>query len=258
MKTVYFISMMAMSLIATQLSAAPITITDNYIGSENHGMGDVIGAASIFNTHSMEVELVGSSLELKINTNFAGNAGVYSRYVTNGIGYGDLFLGSAWDPYGDAPYLGDNHATGTRWTYGLALDNNWNNRGGAATLYALNGPDNNSTALLAEDLMGTRVTFRNGQEVMVDRNSQHAVAQQNLANWSVNKRKDYILMSVDLSATSLLLGDKIALHWGPTCGNDVIEGIYTLPTSSVPEPPVFLLMGLGLVGLLVQRRMKRA
>ena len=45
---------------------------------------------------------------------------------------------------------------------------------------------------------------------------------------------------IDLTGTDLLLSDEIALHWGFTCANDVIEGAY-----SVPEPGIMNLLGIG-------------
>ena len=46
---------------------------------------------------------------------------------------------------------------------------------------------------------------------------------------------------IDLTGTDLLLGDEIALHWGFTCANDVIEGVY-----AVPEPGILALLSIGL------------
>lgn len=52
----------------------------------------------------------------------------------------------------------------------------------------------------------------------------------------------------------------MALHWGETCQNDVIEGFGTitrpgdLETAEVPEPSTFALPGLGLFGFAAARR----
>jgi hypothetical protein len=57
---------------------------------------------------------------------------------------------------------------------------------------------------------------------------------------------------IDLSGTDLLLGNEIALHWGFTCANDVIEGSYF-----VPEPGVLGLLGIGLLGIILPGRLHR-
>ena len=48
-------------------------------------------------------------------------------------------------------------------------------------------------------------------------------------SWSVNT--DHLRFSIDLSGSTLSLADGIALHWGPTCGNDIIEGFAVLFTN---------------------------
>ncbi len=144
----------------------PTTIADNYIGGDDHGYGDVIGS-NLFNIHSMDVELAGNMLSVSINTNFAGSGdqGLFSDYTydSNGIGYGDLFLSSSWNPNGVAPYLNDSAANGTTWSYAFSLDDRYTD-GGTGSLYGLNG--DNSDVLLSENFL-SGATFRNGQEVAV-------------------------------------------------------------------------------------------
>ena len=228
------------------VAAVPTTIVDNYIGADNNGYGDVIGSPRNFQITSMDVSLSGSTLSVSIFTTFAGKGDnhLFDRLTGGaGIGYGDLLLSGAWTPFGSAPYIGDNNITGTLWTYGFALDNRWWNgidgSGGTGTLYRLNGATNDANTLLSGDFL-TGGVYRNGQEVAVD-----TAGQTNVGNgtWSIVDGTS-INFVLDLSATTLLSGDEIALHWGFTCGNDVIEGAI-----KVPEPGMLLLMASGLLGL---------
>ena len=64
-------------------------------------------------------------------------------------------------------------------------------------------------------------------------------------NTTVNR----VNFEIDLTGTALAGSKTIALHWGMTCGNDTIEGEY-----SVPEPAILGLLALGLVGIGISKR----
>jgi len=248
------IAVFAMGLIQTA-AAVPTTIIDNYVGSDSNGYGDVIGSTDNFQISGMDVALSGSMLSVSIFTNFAGKGddGLFTSLTAGaGIGYGDLFLGSSWTPFGSSPYDADGNSNGTHWTYGFALDNRWWNgtdaSGGSGTLYQLNGATNADNALLSEEFL-TGGVFRNGQEVAVDTNGQTAVGS---GSWSVIDGTS-INFTLDLSATDLLNGNEIALHWGFTCANDVIEGAF-----SVPEPGMLVLLASGLLGIGLRYRPSQA
>jgi len=225
--------------------ATPTTINDDYVGGDDHGWGDVIGTKAYFDTHSMDVELIGNMLSVSINTNFAGRGddGLFSSLTSgNGIGYGDLFLGSSWNPYGTAPYSQDNSSNGTTWALAFSLDNRWVD-GGTGSLYSLAG--DNSDVLMSEDFL-TGGTFRNGQEIAVDTDGKRAL---NNSDWDITGGSINFL--IDLTGTALEGSDTIALHWGMTCGNDTIEGEY-----AVPEPAMLGLLALGLIGIGFSQRNK--
>ncbi|MGB5395676.1 MAG: hypothetical protein WBN96_00865 [Gammaproteobacteria bacterium] len=249
------------------VSAIPVqatTVLDAYVGGNDHGRGDVIGAAADFNTLGMDISVSGSMLTVSINTNFAGKgddmlfAGINGMpNLTNGlgIGYGDLFLSSSWNPAGTAPYVGDNASNGTVWTYGFALDNRWMNEGstGTGTLYSLNSGDNTLDARMSDSFMSGGI-FRNGQEVAVNtRSNGVSPVANNLSSWYINAADKTVNFNIDLSNTGLI-GSDIAVHWGMTCANDVIEGV----VPAVPVPAAVWLFGSGLMGLLAVARRKVA
>lgn len=250
----YIKTICAVLCLTSGFSAYAGTITDTYSGSDAHGYGDVIGD-STFDISSANVSRVGNLLTIKINTNFAGHAGIDTWAATNGIGYGDLFLASAWNPYGtDVHHLNDNASNGTHWSYGLNLDNRWSNTGGTFTLYQLNGVNNTDNALLSQNFLscglGTQCYYRNGQEVAVKTTSSSVHNTGLTGSWTVSANSA-VTFTLDVGSSALSQYSNLALHWGETCGNDVIEG-----ATQVPEPATIAIFLLGLAGLAAARRRK--
>lgn len=245
-------------------SAAPIqsTVQDIYHGGDDpKDYGDVISATNDdrFNIDKMVVEQNGSAFTFQIYTNLVGNTdafnGVSESNLTGGtgVGYGDLFLtGSAWDPYGSAPYGTDNALNGTGWTHALMLDNQHGDIGdsGSLGLVELTGASNADNAILSQDLM-TGGYYRQNQEVLVADNSYNVLA---AGEWEVFN--DYLQMTIDFNGTSLMDTNSLAFHWTMYCGNDVIEG--EIEVASVPEPGLLTLLGGGFAGLWFARRKRQA
>ncbi|MCB1749471.1 MAG: PEP-CTERM sorting domain-containing protein [Gammaproteobacteria bacterium] len=262
------------------VSATPVTIADGYHGSNGHGYNDVISSAAqynLFNIDRAEMSLAGSVLTVDIFTGFAGagDQNLYSGYtnktaskingISQGIGYGDLFLASSWSPYGTAPYNGDDNSNGTVWEYGLSFDvSRWSDGPSTVSLYSLSGTNDQNT-LLSQDFM-SGATYRNGQEVAVDRAS-NTVSDTGIDGTFSVVDGSKVTFTVDLAGTSLwnnwnpLPGaiNSLALHWAMSCANDVIEGEASFtnpppPNTSVPEPAALGLTMLGLAGAARRRR----
>lgn len=256
----------------SQQSSATI-INDNYEGassvkSNGTSYGDVIGSVNNFQINYMDVSISGNILSVSIDTTFGGKGdnGLFSgaTYSGNGIGYGDLFLSSAWTPFGSDTgiYAGDDNTNGTVWSYGFSLDNRWGADDAIhnGTLYSLNSHNdplianpNNADALLSDDFLSTSdFYYRNGQEIAVD-TVNGDVTSINSGTWNstlgLNGAAGKVNFEIDLSGTALAGSKTIALHWGMSCGNDTIEGEY-----SVPEPAILGLLALGLIGIGISKR----
>ena len=240
------------------VSAAPVTIMDNYYGATGNGNGDIVGNSN-FEVSSLEVERIGTNLFVTINTAFVNHQGSFTANTDGasqgsglGIGLGDLFLtADAWTPDGNAGnhYVTDDASNGTNWTYGFSLDDRWNATDQSVNdgkLYELTSMDNDINSFLSDDFISASPSsYRAGQEISVDTSSAMVLDTLNTGTWEINQGANTLSFMFDVSGTDLATSDNIAFHWGMTCGNDVIEGNASL----VPAPFAIWMIGVGLIGL---------
>lgn len=225
-------------------------VANGYWGGDGHGYGDVIGS-SLYDISGATIARVGTVLYITIKTNFAGHAGVATNQATNGIGYGDVFLGNTWNPFGsDANHSNDNAAKGTLWQYGFNLDNRWDNDGGTFTLYKLNGSTNAQNIKNSESFMtcGSSCDYRDGQATAVKTTSSTVKNMGITGEWTVLANQE-LRFSIDAKGTDLINFTSMALHWGETCQNDVIEGF-----QRIPMPASLPLVAIGLGAMVMLRR----
>lgn len=263
MKNLLAYSMTGLALLAAQgAHAGDIgdSAVNGYWGGNDHESGDVIGG-SLYDIQGANISRAGDVLTIVISTNFAGHAGASSSSAPGGIGYGDVFLAQKWNPFGtDAHHVKDNAANGTLWEYGFSLDNRFSNSGGTFKLYELNGTTNAQSIRNTESFMSCRngvdCTYREGQATAVQTSSSTVRNTGLVGTWKVLADQS-LTFSINVAKSDLAQYSTMALHWGETCQNDVIEGMTRLG-HEVPLPGSLPLLALGLGAMAVIRRKQQA
>ena len=283
----------AFSFTLTDDPSATGTLTQNiYYGATNTYNGaDVIGT-STFNIIDAVITRtgsgVGSSLNIIINTNFAGAP---AAGTSDGTTYGSLFLNPlVWSANNaNTNNTTDSFVLGNRnWAYAVTTPSTGSGASGLyATGLAASGasgvgiatnfdgvPQSYATTggqIILSNVSGNPITypnlnnpgwyFRQGQAVQykpttpsqtVNFNGATSATVTTVAGSSI----DYVIVD------NGLLGNTFALAWDMTCANDVIQGLVTLGNNDLlPSPlpaalPLFA-GGLGFIGLLAGRRKRK-
>lgn len=276
------------AMMASTMSHAGVVTTgklyDHYIGADAGTRSEVDAIPnSNYDTKWMKVsrDLSTKSLTVKVKSNFVGYSSNYKL--------GDLFLMDG-DNYNTADSCGiagstargcseNSYTAGTnKWEYAFDLGLDLNN------VNATNSTSNyDETGQLVKintsgDITSASSTYHksvNSSSQLKDNNPGRSwqivdVKTPGTMNagtavgaggtWKTDTRSDkkFLTMTFDITGTSLMTTDQIALRWAMSCANDIIEVVtnFATPPTSVPEPSTLLLMSLAGFGMFASRHKK--
>ncbi len=219
-----------------------------YVGADDHGWGDVIGAEYWFGVRGAEVYVDNDVLIIDIYTRYLNN---FNQYQTE---LGDLFISTdEWTPFGSSPYVEDDASNGEDWEYALVMDDHTGGTtSGVASLYSVN------PAGIVLSYAPSGYIWRTGQEVQYSGTGDPAaVGTWEFLNLGDPDSDDFIRFSIGFGDWSFGVED-MAFHYTMSCANDVIEGGFDIPSNTVPEPSTLIFLGSGLLLLGGYIRKKRS
>jgi len=244
-KKIIFAMGMICLFLSGSATAAQWVIKDNYIGggmgSYQNNNGDVIAYyrhVDRFDITGMTVEIDDAlNIKVKINTAFSPDTAGY------GIDYGDLFISTnGWS----APGRNDIYdPLNTDWEY--VFDTSGLNIFSFSTSGARTSNDFGAAHTPNPWAINE---YRRNQLVQFDPTGYNPTDEKIPGTNRFDKSDPGMLIyAFNLSDLGLSADEEIELgfRWTMTCANDVIEGGVSL--AAVPEPTTFILLGIGLVGI---------
>jgi hypothetical protein len=280
-KEITLVGLFALSALSTAY-AGTVTSTqlmDNYVGADGSRVSTTDytpdNTNAYYDTKWMQVSRTtdtngNTRLDVTVNSNFVSYNDV-SSYK-----FGDLFMMDANDyKYADACTTnkgdasrgcneysermdGNNYAVATNksqnnWEYAFDLGGN--------RRYSYDDNDYQYGALKQIDQSHYEYSIkstskdREWQAIMVN---DRAVDRIGNGSWNTIVSDNLLIMSFDITRSSLATADQIALRWAMTCANDIIEVVTDFAktsTTSVPEPNSILLMLAAFAGLYHRRKL---
>jgi hypothetical protein len=278
-KKISLMGLLALSALSTAYAGTVTSsqLNDNYVGADGRKKSTTDytpnNITANYDTHWMKVSRITENGTTRLDVTIDSNFVSYNN--SSSYRFGDLFMMDANDytladncndgtnRIGCNEYTEQTYST-NRNIYTKKSPNNWqyafdlggNRRNSYSDNTFINGNLREVDQNNYEYSIGSTDKNRDWQAIMVNDNAVSTVG--NGGSWNTIISQNLLMMSFDITGTTLATADQIALRWAMTCANDIIEVVTDFASSgaktSVPEPSTVLLMLAGLAGLYSKRK----